>query len=317
MARKVILDVDPGIDDAVALTLALFDPQLEVVAVTAVAGNVSAAQATRNVQTIIEQLDPPRWPRLGAATQPDHALPADRTRLFGADGLGQADFVVADLHHQHPSDKVLADEIRAAPEAVTVIALGPLTNIARAFRRDPALASQVGQLIMMGGSLGGPGDVTPAAEFNVYCDPVAARDVFRSATTKTLVPLDVTSQVMMTYNLLDQLPDESSRAGGFLRRILPFAVRSFRRELALEGMYLHDTVALVAALHPELFTPEALGGDVETSGELTLGATVFDRRDIAEWRSNMDVVTSADTAAVMDCILRGLIHAGKESAGVE
>ena len=311
MARKVILDVDPGIDDAVALTLALFDPQLEVVAVTAVAGNVSAEQATRNVQAVIEQLDPPRWPRIGAATAPEHHLPADGAYLHGADGLGQTNFQVAELHHQHLAEKVISDEIRAAPEAVTIIALGPLTNIARAFRRDPVLASMVGQIIIRGGTVSGPGNVTPAADFNIYCDPVAAREVIRSATTKTMIPLDASNQIVLTYDLLDQLPDESTKAGSFLRRLLPYYFRSHRQELALEGIHLHDVVALVAATHPELFTTEAMAGDVETTGEVTLGATVFDRRSLPQWRANMEVATKVDQAAVMDCILRGLTTAAQ------
>jgi len=309
MSRKVILDVDPGIDDAVAIALALFDPRLEVVAVTAVAGNVGAEQATRNVQAIIEQLDPPRWPRVGAAVQPERDPMVDARHLFGADGLGNSDFPVAELHHQHPSEKVITDEIRTAPEAITIIALGPLTNIAHALRRDPGLATQVGQLIIMGGTVKAPGNITPAAEFNIYCDPRAAREVFRSRTTKTLIPLDVTSQVVMTFDLLDQVPDEASNVGRFLRRILPFAFRSHRQVLGLEGIHLHDAVAVLAATNPELFSTERMAGDVETSGELTTGATVFDRRRIPEWRPNMDVATEVHSAAVLDAMIRGLAHA--------
>ncbi len=309
MARKVILDVDPGIDDAVAMTMALFDPRLEVVAVTAVAGNVPADQATRNVQAIIEQLDPPRWPRVGAAVQPERAPMADSRHIFGADGLGNAGFPVAELHHQHAAEKVISDEIRMAPDSITIIALGPLTNIANAFRRDPNLADQVGQLLIMGGSVKGPGNVTPAAEFNIYCDPAAAREVFRSRTTKTLIPLDVTNQVVMTYDLLDQLPGEDTRAGKFLRKILPFAFRSHRQLFGLEGILLHDAVAVVAATNPELFTTERLAGDVETLGELTLGATIFDRRAVPEWRANMDVATGIDTAGAIDAVMRGLQQA--------
>lgn len=310
MARKIILDVDPGIDDALALTLALFDPRLEVVAVTAVAGNVSAEQATRNVQAIIEQLDPPRWPRIGAAVQPEHDPLVDSRHVHGADGLGNAHFPVAELHHQHPSDKVITDEIRKAPESITLVALGPLTNIATVLRRDPGLAEQVGQLVIMGGTVRGPGNVTPAAEFNIYCDPAAARDVFRSRTTKTLVPLDITSQVMMTYDLLDQLPDESTRAGSFLRRVLPFTFRSHRQLFGLEGAHVHDAVALTAVTDPGLFETERLAADVETQGELTLGATVFDRRGAPQWRPNIDVATSVDAAGVTAAILRGIAHAG-------
>lgn len=305
MARKVILDVDPGIDDAVALSMALFDPRLEVVAVTAAAGNVSAEQATLNVQSIIEQLDPPRLPRIGVAREPDCGRAADGRKIHGNDGLGNTNFQVAELHHRHPSEKVIAEEVRAAPDAVTIIALGPLTNIARALSRDPELASMIGAIHMMGGSLG-VGSVTPAAEFNIYCDPESAQAVFRSATTKTLVPLDTTSKVVMTYDQLNQLPGELTSAGKFMRDILNYAFRTHRNMLGLEGIHLHDAVALVAALHPELFTTEELAGDVEVRGDLTIGSTVFDRRRVPEWRPNMEVAVDVDASAVMDCILRGL-----------
>jgi purine nucleosidase len=312
MARKVILDVDPGIDDAVALCLALFDPRLDVVAVTAVAGNVLADQATRNVQTIIEQLDPPRWPRIGAATDPEISPAVELPRVHGSDGLGNAHFEFAELHHTHPSDKVMFDEIRAAPEEITLIVLGPMTNLARLLQRDPGIVSQIGQLILMGGAVESSGNATPAAEFNVYFDPLAAQTVFRSRTTKTLIPLDVTSQVVFTYDFLDQLPSELSKAGKLLRRILPYAFRAHRQELGLEGIYLHDAVALAAAAHPELFGMEEMAGDVETQGVLTTGATVFDRRLCPQWRPNMDVAREIDAAAVKDYILRGLQSAGRD-----
>jgi inosine-uridine nucleoside N-ribohydrolase len=313
LTKKVILDVDPGIDDAVAICMALFNPQLEVVAVTATGGNVLPDQATRNVQAIIEQLDPPRWPRIGLASLPDDGLPANSAQLFGADGLGNAGFAVAELHHRHPSEKVICDEVRAAPEEITIVALGPLTNISRVVSREPALASLVGQLVISGGTLAGPGNITAAAEFNVFCDPQAARNVLRSPITKVLVPLDVASQVVFDYDLLERLPGEATRAGKFLRRILPFAFRSYRQALGLEGIHLNNAVALVAALHPELFEIEMTGCDVETAGELTTGATVFDRRRRPEWRSNVGLATSADVAGIYDCIVRGLNAAGAAS----
>lgn len=311
MARKVILDVDPGIDDAVAVALALFDPRLEVVAITAVAGNVSAEQATRNVQAIVELIDPPRLPRIGAAVRPERDPLVDARHVYGADGLGNSDFPVAELHHLHPSDKVITDEIRQAPDSVTLVALGPLTNIATVFRRDPSLAEQVGQLIIMGGTYRGPGNVTPAAEFNIYCDPIAAREVFRSKTTKTLIPLDITSQVVMTFDLLDQLPDESTPVGSLLRRILPYSFRAHRQLFGLEGSYLHDPVALMALLEPALFETERMAGDVEVQGEITMGATVFDHRPAPQWRPNIDVATSVDSAGVIAALLRGLKQAAQ------
>lgn len=305
MTRKVILDTDPGIDDAVAIAWALGEPRLEVLALTAVAGNVSAEQATRNVHTLVAQLDPPRWPRIGAAAPSDHPLDAHAQHIHGADGLGNAEFPVAELHNVHSSDKVLTDVVRAHPHEVTVIALGPLTNLARALSRDPELASLIGQVVIMGGAVGGVGNVTPSAEFNIYCDPPSARVVFRSHATKTLAPLDVTSQLVMTYDFLDQL-DEGSRSGKLLRRVLPFAYRSHRQELGMEGIHIHDAVAVVAATYPELFTTEGLNGDVETSGDLTRGMTVFDRRSHNRQRRNMDVALEMDVAAVRDVILRGL-----------
>jgi purine nucleosidase len=310
VARKVILDVDPGIDDALAVAVALFDPQLDVLAVTATGGNVSAQQATINVQTIVEQLDPPRLPRLGAAPL-DASLAEDGRQLHGADGLGNADFPVAELHNMHPAEKVLCDEVRAAPEEVTIIATGPLTNLARAMQREPNFASMVGRLVIVGGAVTAPGNIAPAAEFNMYCDPLSARMVLCSRMTKTLVPLDATSLYLMTFDQLDQLPTDTTRVGAFLRRILPYAFRSHRQVLGLEGIYIHGALGIIAATNPELFETHDMAGDVETQGELTSGATIFDRRQARQWRSNMDVATNLDVAAVKDCLLRTLGEAAR------
>ena len=155
ITKKILLDVDPGIDDAVALCMAMFDPQLEVVAVTAVGGNVPPDRATLNVQAVIEQLDPPRWPRIGVASQPELGLPTRNVQLHGPDGLGNSDFQVSPLQHRHPSEKVICDEVRAAPGEVTIVALGPLTNVARALARDPAHESKAApdSLLALGGKL--------------------------------------------------------------------------------------------------------------------------------------------------------------------
>jgi purine nucleosidase len=313
MAKKILLDVDPGIDDAVTMCLALFDPQIEVVAVTPVAGNVPAEQATRNVQAVIEQLDPPRWPRIGVATMPEGGLPVRTPGPHGADGLGNCQFQVSELQHRHPSEKLICDEVRAAPGEVTIVALGPLTNVARAFARDPALPELVSQIVIMGGTLDGPGNITPAAEFNVYCDPRSARAVFHTSTTKTMVPINVSRQVSFGYDLLDKLPGEHTRAGRFLRKILPYTFRAYRLEQGYENIWLHDAVAYVAALEPDLFEIEMLAGDVELSGELTTGATVFDRRRIREWRTNLAVTTKVNIAEVRQYVLRGLTAAGEAS----
>lgn len=306
MPKKVILDVDPGIDDAMAVAMALFHPELEVLAITAVGGNCPPEQATRNVQTIIEQLDPPRWPRIGAASPPDHALPVEGRYLHGADGLGDAELQVAELRARHPSEKVISDAVRSSPNSVTIVALGPLTNIARVFQRDPELLSLVGQIVISGGTVSGPGNITPAAEFNIYCDPASAREVFRSPSTKTLVPLDLTNRVILSFDLFNQLPDESTKAGKFLRKILPPAFRAYRQRFGLEGIHVHDSIALMAAVHPELFTFHGMAVDVETMGELTSGMTVFDRRRVPAWRHNMEVAVEMREKEVVAAMVRNL-----------
>jgi inosine-uridine nucleoside N-ribohydrolase len=306
MARKVIIDCDPGIDDAVALAMALFDPRLEVLAVTAVAGNVSADLATRNVQALVEQLDPPKYPRLGAATPSETASGTDARHIHGEDGLGNAGFACSTLIRQHPSEKIIADEIRAAPNEVTVLCLGPYTNLARAFQRDPSLLEMVGQVVLAGGAVNCIGNITPTAEFNVYCDPESARAIFKAPITKILVPLDITNRVAFDFGFLNQLPAESSRAGKVMQRILPFLSRVYRQQLGMEQFYLHAVVALVALTNPELFETVEMDGDVEVSGELTVGTTVFDRRITFRGPKNMGVAKELDVAAVTDCILRSL-----------
>jgi purine nucleosidase len=317
MARKVILDVDPGIDDALALCWALFDPGLDVLAVTAVGGNCAAAQATRNVQAIIEALDPPRWPRLGAASEPEPEVrpPSQGRGIYGPDGLGGVNLPVAERQHLLPSEKVICDLVRAAPDAITIVALGPLTNLARAFQRDPELSSMVGRVVMAGGTVGGPGNITPAAEFNMFCDPPAAQAVFQSASTKSLIPLDVTNQVILTFDLYHELPDETTRVGGFLRRILPPAFRGYRQQFGLEGIHVHDTVTLMAVAYPELFTCQGMAGAVETMGELTTGMTVFDRRRLPAWHHNMEVAIELQHDQVIEKIIHGLNQAGRRAEG--
>jgi purine nucleosidase len=166
---------------------------------------------------------------------------------------------------------------------------------------------------MRGGSVEQIGNVTPSAEYNMHYDPESARAVFRSPTTKTLIPLDVTRQVVLTLDFVDELPGQTNRAGAFLRRILPFSFRAHRQNLGLESIHIHDVVAMLAAVHPELFETQEMAGDVEVSGELTMGATVFDRRQVPRWRVNMEVATGVDAAAVTDSILRGLRSAGNRS----
>jgi len=306
--RKVILDLDPGIDDAVALTMALFDPRLEVLAVTAGGGCVQPEQASGNLQALVAYLDPPRLPRIGLAPT-DAGLPEKPFTMHGADGLGGIDLPRAQLHGGHSAEKVLWETIRAHPREVTIIALGPLTNLSRLLRRDPAIAEIIDRVIISGGTMHAAGSVTPVADLNFYCDPPAARHVIREPLTKSLMPLETSGQVMLEFDFLAQLPDEGSRAGLLLRRMLPHTFRAHRQLLGSEVVWLHDVVALVAATNPELFERAAIVADVETAGELTAGMLVVDRRQIRQQRPNADLFVNCDVPAVKDCILRSLAGA--------
>jgi purine nucleosidase len=306
MARKIILDVDPGVGDALAICLALSQPELDVVAVTATGGNVAPRQASRNVQAVIEHLDPPRWPRIGFASE-DQPLRTDGRELWGVDGFCGVELGVVELHQQHASVKVLSEEIRSAPGEVTIIAGGPLTNIAALLQREPDVAMLIGHLIIVGGTLEGPGDVTAAAEFNIHCDAESAQRVFRSNVTKTLLPRDVTSRAAMTFDLLSSLPDESTGLGRVLHALLPGAFQAYRQRLGLEGMYVPEAVAVAVAMRPELITAESWPADVETEGVLTYGATVIDRRRHTLERGTIDVASKLDARGAVDCI-RGALQ---------
>src|SRR5579885_3348709 len=210
MARKLIIVTDAGIDGAFAVALALHDPEVELIGLAATAGNVSAEQATRNVHILIEQLDPPRWPRLGAALPVEFDI--DAVKLHGNGGLGGVDFPCAQLHHPHPSDKLISDLVHLHPNEVTIAIMGPVSTFARVLDRDAELASQVQRLIIVGGSWHEPGDASAMAEFHFFCDPPAARQVLRCGAPITLLPLDVTRKALFSPAELLELPGRDTRA---------------------------------------------------------------------------------------------------------
>jgi len=306
--RKVIIDCDPGIDDAAALAMALFDPRLEVVAVTAVGGSVGPEQATSNVQSVVSFLDPPRLPRLGVAPS-DTATFETPHGLHGSDGLGGAELPRVQLHGGHQSEKVIWECIKAHPREITILALGPLSNVARVFKRDPSIVELVAGLVISGGTAHASGNASAVSDFNFLADPQAARLVIREPVKKTLVPLETTSQVLLGFEFLDQLPREVFRAGHLLRRMLPHAFRAHRQLLGSEGIWLHDVVSLVALTNPELFERTTVAADVETAGDLTAGMLVVDRRQTSPSRPNCDLLIGCDAAAITDCILRSFAAA--------
>ena len=312
LANKLIIDADPGIGDALAIALALMDPDLDLVAVTATAGCGCGQDATRNVQVILDWLDPPRLPRLGSSHAEQTRVHAglgtesiDPAVLNGSTGLGNCELRVAELHHQHESAKLIIDIVRTHPHEVTLLTLGPLTNVELAFERAPELPGLLKELVCLGGAVESGGDMTASAEFNIFADPQAARNVLRSRATKLLVPLDTSSRVVLTFDQFDRLVGGcSSRLVGLLQGLLPFAFRAHHEHLGQEGIRLHELVALCAITRPNLFESRAMVIDVETRGELTRGMTVFDRRGIRQWQTNIDVLHDLDMQGVLDYFSR-------------
>lgn len=312
MARKIIIDCDPGIDDAVALSLALFDPRLEVLAVTACAGTVDAERSTQNLMSVIERLDPPRMPRVGAALDPeDGAAVANATLLHGEDGLGNARWAPTSRQHVMPADKLIAEHLRAHPGEITLICMGPLSGIAKLAARDPAALALIDRIIIAGGSTSASGNVTAVAEFNMHFDPFSAQIVLHSPTTKSLIPLEVTERLTFGWDLMEQLPPKYSKAGAVIHAILPHLFRTSRQYLAQETISLQAVMPLIMLLEPMLFETEEMVADVETTGELTRGMLVFDRRAARPARATMEVATNIDVDAARDAFLNMLKFAGQ------
>ena len=310
MECKVILDADPGIDTAAALLYALLEPQWDVVAVTGVAGRVDAELATRNVQLVIEQLDPPRLPRIGAARDTGRRRSAHVRPFHGSDGLGGCNFVTSELHHRHSSEKVIIEAVRNAPHQVTLICLGPLTNLAAALERDAELAYLLKRVIICGGTICAPGNVTPTAEANIHADVPAAQAVLEAPVAASMIPLDVTRALRFELDFLDVLPPPHTRAGRLLGAMLPFLYRAYHDRLGLEHVYLDALVALAAAAHRDLVTWDRYPCQVEGSGDLTFGQTVFDRRPGASRQSAVEVATGVQSEPLMARIVAGLQRAG-------
>jgi inosine-uridine nucleoside N-ribohydrolase len=320
----LIIDADPGIGDAFAIALAACDPGIDLIAVTATSGCVAGAVATQNILAIIESVDPDKWPRLGGSSSPRPTFPVpefsgfafsgfkvpaffDPLRLSGKHGLGANELPFAQLHNQRDSAKLLVDLVRQHPHEVCVLTLGPLSNVALASELAPDFLDLIHSLVCLGGSVGVGGDATAAAEFNLFADPGSARSVLCSMTQKTLVPLDVSRQATLTFDQFDRLNEfRPDTLRWFFDELLPFSLRAHREELGLEGLPLDAVTALAAIAEPRHFSTEPMSIDVEQDGELTRGASVFDRRGIPRWQQNIDVLTAVDAQGVLDYLTRVL-----------
>lgn len=318
MAQKLIIDADPGIGDALAIAVALADPGLDVIALTGVGGCVSPMQAGRNLQSIVEALDPPKWPRIGVgyskrqfqgleeAPPSESQSPASDWQLLlqslnGSQGLGEWCPVAADLHHTRDAVKLMTELSRQYPSEIVLLTLGPLTNLELACDLDAEFLSRLSGLVCLGGAVSTPGDITPTAEYNIHYDPKAARVVLRFPATKTLVPLDASQRTILTFEQYDRLGlVDSTPVGKLLQHLMPFALRAHHQHLGVEGMRLAEVTALASISRPDQFQRTTMSLDVEVDGELTRGTTVFDRRSNPTWRKNIDVLNEVEPQGVLD-----------------
>lgn len=280
--KRVMIDTDPGVDDALALLLALASPELSIELVTTVAGNAPLDSTTLNALQALAAS--------GAADVPPVAAGCDRPlrrdlitapHVHGKDGLGAANPMepVGAPIDIHAVDAII-ETVSRSPGEITIIALGPLTNVATAILRDPATMALTREIIVMGGAIAHPGNVTAVAEYNFYADPEAARVVLRSDIPVLLTPLDATMQAMLTEAAADRaLASSSRRAVPFVQAILrPYFERA-RARGGESACALHDPLAVGLAIDPGLARLEPVDVDVETDGKLTTGMLVADRRE--------------------------------------
>jgi inosine-uridine nucleoside N-ribohydrolase len=271
---RVIIDTDPGVDDALALLLAMRSPELKIEGITPVAGNVPLELGLPNALRMVEISARADIPVAAGARVPLVRRLVTATYAHGENGLGGAVFPEPKLSPiTLPAAEFIRQTIRKHPGEVTLLTIGPLTNVATALNADPALASLVQGLVMMGGSLSG-GNITPAAEFNIYVDPEAARIVFQSGIPITMVGLDVTRKTSLTDEHVRQLEAGQSPVSQSAAKIARNAINHNREQGFLVGPNMHDSLAIAAFLDPSLLRFKDYYIDVETTGELTAGETL-------------------------------------------
>jgi inosine-uridine nucleoside N-ribohydrolase len=291
----VILDCDPGHDDAIALLLALASPELDLAAVTTVAGNTTLANATRNALTVLELVGRTDVPVAAGAdtplTRPLHVAEHIHGRS-GMDGPVLAAPTTAPVAG-HAVD-LMAEVLSESDRPVVVVPTGPLTNIALLLDRHPRLSRRIHRIVLMGGSIG-LGNVTPAAEFNIWVDPEAAAAVFSSGLAVTMIGLDVTHKAVLHPHHGDELRPHGP-VGAFVADLLVFFTARYERVFGMAVAPIHDAAAVAHLVDPTLITTRRLNVEIETGSELTRGRTVVDVHGVSGRTPNAEVGVEVDGA---------------------
>ncbi|MGV2106363.1 nucleoside hydrolase [Agrobacterium vitis] len=295
--RKIIIDTDPGQDDAAAIMLALASPdQLDVLGLTVVAGNVPLSMTSRNARIVCELSGRPDLPVYEGALKPLERPQVTAEHVHGKTGLdgAEVDEPVMPVQDQHAVDFII-DTIRREPAGtITLCTLGPQTNIALALQKAPDIAPRIRELVMMGGGFFEGGNITPAAEFNVYVDPQASRIVFGSGIPIVMMPLDVTHQLLTTKARVARIGAIGTRVAKVMVDWLEFFERFDIEKYGSDGGPLHDPSVIAYLLQPELFSGRDCNVEIETESELTVGMTVVDWWRVTGHTPNAKVMRDVD-----------------------
>lgn len=309
MRRKIIIDTDPGQDDAVAILLALGSPaDLEVLGIVAVAGNVGLAQNAKNALKVVELSGKTDTPVYAGCERPLRRKLVTAEYVHGKTGLDGPALPEPKirLRDQHGVDFIIDTLCREPPGAVTLCALGPLTNLAMAFVKAPEIMPRVKEIVLMGGGLFEGGNTTPAAEFNIYVDPEAADIVFHSGIPITQVPLDVTHFMLSTKARVERFRRLGNRTGVATAEMLEFFERFDEAKYGWDGGPLHDPCVIAYLLKPELFEGKHVNVAIETGSELTRGMTVVDWWGVTGRSKNVNYLRSGDADGFYDLLFERL-----------
>jgi len=294
--RKIIIDTDPGQDDAVAILLALASPELEVLGVVAVAGNVPLSHTERNARRIVELAGRRDVPVYAGCVRPMVRKLVTAEHVHGETGLDG--FPIPDpslpLQKQHGVDFIVDTLLAHAPGEVTLCTLGPLTDIAMALVKAPEIAPRIREIVMMGGAYFEVGNITPTAEFNIYVDPEAADVVMQSGVPIVMAPLDLTHRVLSMRARIEAIRAIGNKAGAAVAGLLSFSEKFDLTKYGSLGAPLHDPCVIAYLLRPNLFTGRQINVSIETNSALTLGMTVADWWLITDRPRNVKYLRDAD-----------------------
>lgn len=278
MTQSLIIDTDPGQDDAVAILLALASPELRLLGITCVAGNVPLHLTTRNARIVCELAGRPDVPVFAGCDRPMRRKLVTAEHVHGKTGLDGIDLPdpTMPLQAAHAVD-FLIDTLRREPAgSVTLVPIGPLTNIATAMQRAPDIVPRIGRIVLMGGAYFEVGNITPAAEFNIYVDPEAAQIVFGAGVELVVVPLDLTHKALTTRERVEAFRALPGRVGPAVASWTDFFERFDKEKYGSLGAPLHDPCTVAWLLRPDLFSGRHINVEIETEGRYTLGMTVAD-----------------------------------------